>query len=82
MLIRRDGLVAQPYPQAGNFAKLLTSARHGPPVAAGYALNPLQQREAMLKEKFERSRDELLDKAAGGATDESVKRVAKKWLSV
>ncbi|KAK3384787.1 hypothetical protein B0H63DRAFT_395492 [Podospora didyma] len=82
MLIRRDGLVAQPYPQADNFAKMLTSARHAPPVAAGYALNPLQQREAMLKEKFEQSRDELLDKAAGGATNESVKSVAKKWLSV
>ena len=79
MLIRRDGLMAQPYPMAHNFEKLL-SARSAPPTA-GYALNPLQQREAMQKEHFEQGRTELLVKATGTA-GESGKMVAQKWLSV
>ncbi|KAK3936900.1 hypothetical protein QBC46DRAFT_461206 [Diplogelasinospora grovesii] len=83
MLIRRDGLMAQPYPMAHNFEKLL-SARMAPPTA-GYAMNPLQQREAMQKEDFEKRRSELLNKATGtatGSTGESVKLVAQKWLTV
>ena len=63
MLIRRDALMAQPYPMAQNFEKLVT-ARYAPPTA-GYDMNPLQQREAMQKEEFEKQRNELLQKAKG-----------------
>ncbi len=80
MLIRRDGLMATPYPgMAHNFEKLL-SARQGPPTL-GYTMNPLQQREAMQKELFEQRRTELLNKAAGTA-GESGQWVAQKLLSV
>ena len=63
MLIRRDGLMANPYPMAHNFEKLL-SARSAPP-SAGYSMNPIQQREAMHKEQVEREKTELLTKAMG-----------------
>ncbi|KAK0724767.1 hypothetical protein B0H67DRAFT_598256 [Lasiosphaeris hirsuta] len=79
MLIRRDGLMAQPYPMAGDFEKLL-SARQAAPTA-GYALNPLQQREAMQRQEFEQARTELLAKATGTA-GESGRSVAKKWLAL
>ena len=79
MLIRRDGLMAQPYPMAHNFEKLL-SARSAPPTA-GYTMNPLQQREAMLKQQFEERRAELLAKASGD-TGPSGQWVAQKMLSV
>lgn len=39
MLIRRDGLVSNPYPQAQDFEKLL-SAKTAPPFA-GYAVSPI-----------------------------------------
>ncbi|KAM5372910.1 hypothetical protein ACJZ2D_007247 [Fusarium nematophilum] len=72
MLIRRDGLMASPYPMAHNFEKLL-SARAAPPTA-GYAMNPIQQREAMHKEQIERQKTELLMKVMGtsGQLDEKV----------
>ncbi len=79
MLIRRDGLVAQPYPMAHNFERLLSSRLAGP--TAGYMMNPLQQREAMLAEDLEKRRAELLKNATGSA-GESVRSVAKKWLAV
>jgi hypothetical protein len=79
MLIRRDGLMANPYPTAHNFEKLL-SARQAAP-AAGYTLNPLQQREAMQMEDIEKRRKELIAKATESAGEE-VKKVAKKWLLV
>ncbi len=80
MLIRRDGLMALPYPGiAHNFEKLL-SARQAPPTA-GYSMNPLQQREAMQQESFKQRRTELLNKAAGSA-GETGQFVAKKLLSV
>lgn len=63
MLIRRDGLMATPYPTGPNFEKLL-SARIQPP-SAGYKMNPIQQREAMQKELVERQKAELLSKAMG-----------------
>jgi len=79
MLIRRDGLMAHPYPTAHNF-ELLLSARQAP-AGPGYTLNPLQQREAMHQEEMEKRRAELLAKATGQAS-EAVRNVAKKWLSV
>ena len=79
MLIRRDGLMAQPYPMAHNFEKLL-SARAAPPTA-GYAMNPLQQREAMQKEYFEQRKTELLAKASGDSGP-SGQWVAQKMLTV
>lgn len=80
MLIRRDGLMAQPYPMAHNFELLLSSARHEAP-APGYALNPLQQREAMQQEDLEKRRAELLANVTGQANESAV-YVAKKMLSV
>ncbi|KAF5022761.1 hypothetical protein F66182_5176 [Fusarium sp. NRRL 66182] len=63
MLIRRDGLMANPYPAAYNFEKLLSAKTA--PAMAGYTLNPIQQQEAMQKERVERQKIELLDKASG-----------------
>lgn len=84
MLIRRDGLVANPYPMAHNFEKLLSSARRGPPVADGFAVNPLLQREAMQRQQFEQGRGELLAKAAtaAGVAGEEARYIAQKWLAV
>ena len=80
MLIRRDGLMAQPYPMAHNFEKLLSTARVAPPTA-GYTMNPLQQREAMHKEHVEQRKAELLAKASGDSSPSGV-WVAKKMLAV
>ncbi|KAK3989668.1 hypothetical protein QBC44DRAFT_358970 [Cladorrhinum sp. PSN332] len=82
MLIRRDGLLAKPYPMAHDFQRLLGAAREGPPLLSGYQLNPLQQREVMVREEKERGKDELLKKAAGGAKDDEVVSAVKKMLVV
>jgi hypothetical protein len=74
MLIRRDGLMAQPYPMAHNFERLL-SARLAPPTS-GYTMNPLQQREAMRKEFLDQKRAELVAQASGSAGGKN-----EKWLS-
>ncbi|KAJ4255036.1 hypothetical protein NW762_009840 [Fusarium torreyae] len=63
MLIRRDGLMASPYPGSYNFEKLLSAKTA--PAMAGYTLNPIQQQEAMQKERVERHKAELLSKASG-----------------
>lgn len=67
MLIRRDGLMAQPYPDAQDFQRLLSSARKLPPVVPGYSLNPIQERERMQMEFMEMKKKELLAKATGAA---------------
>ncbi|PNY25432.1 White-opaque regulator 1 [Tolypocladium capitatum] len=79
MLIRRDGLLASPYPQAEDFEKLL-SAKTAPPSAA-YATDPMQQREAMQRETIQRQTAELVSKAMGtsGKIDEWT---AKTWLQL
>ena len=79
MLIRRDGLLANPYPQAEDFEKLL-SAKTAPP-SVGYAMNPIQQREAMQRETIQRQTAELVSKAMGtsGKIDEWT---AKTWLQL
>lgn len=79
MLIRRDGMMAQPYPSTHNFMKLMT-ARCAPPTT-GYTMNPLQQREAMQREEFESKRTELLSTASNNAGP-GVEYVARGWLSV
>lgn len=79
MLIRRDSLMAQPYPVTNDFLKLM-SARCAPPTE-GYTMNPLQQREAMLREQFENKRADLLQRASNNAGP-GVEYVAKSWLSV
>jgi hypothetical protein len=79
MLIRRDGLMAQPYPMGHNFVKLMSANM---PPTAGYTMNPLQQREAMQKEYVEKRKAELLAKASGNSGSEEVKLVARKWLTV
>lgn len=79
MLIRRDGLGTQSYPVSQNFVKLM-SARCAPPTT-GYTMNPLQQREAMLKEQLENNRTELLEKGENNAGP-GVGYVTKSWLSV
>lgn len=80
MLIRRDGLVAQPYPNASNLEQLLSSARHAPPTN-GYALNPIQQREAMHKRQMDETKAEILLKATATAGP-SGQWVAQKMLAV
>ncbi|KAK4228154.1 hypothetical protein QBC38DRAFT_389365 [Podospora fimiseda] len=84
MLIRRDGLLAKPYPMAHDFEKLIlgSGARDGPPVLSGYKLNPLQQREVMIMEEKEKGKNELVKKAVGGAKEEEVVFAAKKMLVV
>jgi len=79
MLIRRDGLMAQPYPMAHNFERLL-SARTAPPTL-GYSMNPLQQREAMQEEYREQRKAELLATASGDSGS-SGEWVAKNMLAV
>jgi hypothetical protein len=79
MLIRRDGLLAQPYPMAENFMKLLSA--QSPPPTAGYSMNPIQQREAMQREYVEARMSELLTKATG-KSGPSGEWVAQKWLAV
>lgn len=80
MLIRRDGLLAQPYPMAHDFQRLVCEARHAPPLSVEYKLNPLQQREAMQRESREKQKSELLERAAGGG--DKGRQVARTWLSV
>lgn len=66
MLIRRDGLMAEPYPMAHNFVKLM-SARYVPP-SNGHTMSPMHQREATpKKQQFEGNRKELLPKASNVA---------------
>jgi hypothetical protein len=81
MLIRRDGMMVQPYAMSHNFEKLLSDARRAAPTA-GYAMNPLQQREAMQKQTYEQTRIELITRVTGAGVEESAQTVAKKWLSV
>ena len=79
MLIRRDGLMAQPY-MGHNFVKLMSAKM---PPTAGYATNPLEHREAMQRDYVEQRKAELLSKASGGTSSpEEVKTVAQKWLTV
>lgn len=75
MLIRRDGLMAQPYPMAHNFEMILSRTQAAP--IAGY----LQQREVTQLEDVEKDRADLIAKATAAA-GKSVTLVAKKWLSV
>lgn len=81
MLIRRDGLVASPYPDTSgqNFAKILSTRLA--PASKGYDLNPLQQREAMQREQVDKNKAELIAKTTGTA-GESGQSVAQKWLTV
>ena len=72
--------MVQPYAMSHNFGKLLSDARRAAP-SAGYAMNPLQQREAMLRQEFEQRKSELISSVTV-AVEESAQTVAKKWLSV
>lgn len=47
----------------------------------GYALNPLQQREQMQREKWEKERKELLNKASNTQGDQ-VERLLANYLAV
>lgn len=80
MLIRRDGLMASPYPMAHDFEKLL-SARQTAPPTTGFSMNPFQQREAMHKEHIEQQKQELLKKALA-SNNQQTNWVASKWLAV
>ncbi|KAI0023492.1 hypothetical protein F4780DRAFT_776904 [Xylariomycetidae sp. FL0641] len=84
MLIRRDGLMASPYGTGTDLEKILRARDEAPPTA-GYALNPLQQREAMQKQQFEQDRAALIARAAGGLDGKASKNtqwVAQRWLTV
>ncbi|EKJ73984.1 hypothetical protein NXS19_010267 [Fusarium pseudograminearum] len=78
MLIRRDGLMANPYPGAYNFEKLLSSKTA--PAMAGYTLNPIQQHDAIQKERAHHQKHELLSKARGSMNNEE--RVAQGLLQL
>jgi hypothetical protein len=78
MLIRRDGLMANPYPGAYNFEKLLSSKTA--PAMAGYTLNPIQQHDAMQKERVHYQKHDLLSKARGSLNNEE--RVAQGLLQL
>lgn len=81
MLIRRDGLMSQPY-IGHNFVKLMGEPANIPP-SSGYAMNPLQQREAMQRAYTEKQKVDLVAKASGGiSSSDAVKSVAQKWLTV
>jgi hypothetical protein len=47
----------------------------------GYVLNPLQQREAMQREAWEKERSSLLKKASNSQGD-SVERLVRAYLAV
>ncbi|CAM1503676.1 Fc.00g012670.m01.CDS01 [Cosmosporella sp. VM-42] len=79
MLIRRDGLMANPYPMAQDFVKLLSS--NTAPPGAGYTMNPIQQREAMLKDLTERQKAELMAKAMG-TSGQIPERYMDAWLKM
>ncbi|CAI4215658.1 unnamed protein product [Parascedosporium putredinis] len=63
MHIRRDGLLAKPYPIGHSFEKILSSKL--PQQSGEYPLDPWQQMDALRKEFVEQKRAELLSKAAG-----------------
>lgn len=63
MHIRRDGLLAKPYPIGHSFEKILSSKL--PQQSSEYPLDPWQQMDALRKEFVEQKRAELLSKAAG-----------------
>ncbi|KAM0348336.1 hypothetical protein ACHAPU_004304 [Fusarium lateritium] len=78
MLIRRDGLMASPYPGSYNFEKLLSSKTA--PAMAGFTLNPIQQHEAMQKERIDQQKSELLSKARGTLSHDEM--VASRMLQL
>lgn len=51
-----------------------------PPLAGQYALSPLQQREAMQREVWEKERSSLLKKASNAQGD-SVERLVRDYLA-
>lgn len=79
MLIRRDGLVSSPYPQAQDFEKLLST--EPAPSPAGLSMSPMEECEAIQKETMQRQTAELVSKAMGtsGRVDEWT---AKTWLQL
>jgi hypothetical protein len=52
-----------------------------PPLTGPYTLNPLQQREAMQREAWEKERNSLLKKASNAQGD-SVERLVRNYLAV
>ena len=73
MLIRRDGLMNEPYPMAHDFVKLM-SARYLPTAAgssAGSSATPAPPRDAASKKQFEGNQKELLPKAPSSAGGQS-----------
>ena len=90
MLIYRDGLQAQPYGMSHNVQNLLLMATArgaggSAPPSAGYTMNPLQQRENMIKEEVEKRRADLMARATGAATGamgDEVKVITKGLLSI
>lgn len=67
MLIRRDGLMAEPYPMAHNFVKLM-SARYVPP-APGSA----QQRDAVPDKQPDGNKKELLPKVPSNSAGPGIR---------
>ncbi|KJZ72389.1 hypothetical protein HIM_08192 [Hirsutella minnesotensis 3608] len=78
MLIRRDGLVSNPYPQSPDFEKLLSGKMAS---AGAETTSPLLNREVAQRETIQRQTAELVSKAMGtsGRVDEWT---AKTWLQL
>jgi hypothetical protein len=71
MLIRSDGLLAQPYPMAHNFEKLLSSARQK------YTLDHLAEQKATPQDHTQQRQGE-----AEGASQEEAQPETRKWVFV
>jgi hypothetical protein len=71
MLIRSDGLLAQPYPMAHNFEKLLSSARQK------YTLDHLAEQKATPQDHTQQRQGE-----AEGASQEEAQPETRTWVFV
>jgi hypothetical protein len=67
MHIRRDNLLAKPYPIAHNFEKVLSTHTLHSGSSAEHATDPLKQMEALRKGFIDQKKAELLTMATGKA---------------
>ena len=77
MHIRRDNLLAKPYPVAHNFERYLsTRAAYESTSSSEYPMDPFKQMEAMRKGFVDQKRAEMLSEA-GGKGGEEGERIAE-----
>ncbi|KAI1180989.1 hypothetical protein F4777DRAFT_182091 [Nemania sp. FL0916] len=81
MLIRRDALLKS-HPVAVSLdSASVVAARMAAP-STGYALNPVQQWEAMQQRRIDQGKAELIEQLAGNSPDEGARMVAGRWLKI